>query len=93
MNLRLAVKSEYFNQILSGIKTEEYRLANSYWGKRLVARQYETITITNGYPKKGDKDREITFKYSGYNIIWINHKHFGNLPQMVYSIKLKEQKQ
>lgn len=34
--LRLPVKTEYFNQIKAGNKTEEYREVKEYWRKRLV---------------------------------------------------------
>ncbi|EMK7913736.1 ASCH domain-containing protein, partial [Escherichia coli] len=34
-NLQLAVKSEYFDAMIRGEKTEEYRLVNDYWKKRL----------------------------------------------------------
>ncbi|EON7365366.1 ASCH domain-containing protein, partial [Escherichia coli] len=35
-NLQLAVKGEYFDAMIRGEKTEEYRLCNDYWKKRLV---------------------------------------------------------
>jgi len=59
MELRLAVKQEYFNQIKSGEKIEEYRLCNDYWTKRLVSRadSYSRLIITAGYPKNGDMER------------------------------------
>lgn len=30
-NLQLAVKGEYFDAMIRGEKTEEYRLCNDYW--------------------------------------------------------------
>lgn len=35
-NLQLAVKGEYFDAMIRGEKTEEYRLFNDYWKKRLI---------------------------------------------------------
>lgn len=32
-NLQLAVKGEYFDAMIRGEKTEEYRLCNDYWNK------------------------------------------------------------
>ncbi|WP_252157228.1 ASCH domain-containing protein, partial [Escherichia coli] len=32
-NLQLAVKGEYFDAMIRGEKTEEYRLCNDYWKK------------------------------------------------------------
>ena len=47
-NLQLAVKSEYFDAMIRGEKTEEYRLCNDYWKKRLVNRKYNRLIITKG---------------------------------------------
>jgi hypothetical protein len=46
VDLTLAVKREYFEQIQSGEKTEEYRLLNEYWQKKLRQKYW-----TNGYPE------------------------------------------
>ncbi|EIH7582098.1 TPA: ASCH domain-containing protein, partial [Escherichia coli] len=48
-NLQLAVKGEYFDAMIRGEKTEEYRLCNDYWNKRLVNRKYYRLIITKGY--------------------------------------------
>ncbi|HCR7628346.1 TPA: ASCH domain-containing protein, partial [Shigella sonnei] len=53
-NLQLAVKSEYFDAMKRGEKTEEYRLVNDYWLKRLVGRDFDRLIITKGYPKRDD---------------------------------------
>lgn len=42
-NLQLAVKGEYFDAMIRGEKTEEYRLCNDYWKKRLVNRKYDRL--------------------------------------------------
>ncbi len=47
-NLQLAVKSEYFDAMIRGEKTEEYRLVNDYWKKRLVNHEYGSLIITKG---------------------------------------------
>ncbi len=49
-NLQLAVKGEYFDAMIRGEKTEEYRLCNDYWKKRLVNRKHDRLIITKGYP-------------------------------------------
>ena len=41
--LHLHLKAKYFNEIKSGIKTEEYRLFNSYWCKRLDFRTFDGV--------------------------------------------------
>ncbi|HFV9492597.1 TPA: ASCH domain-containing protein [Salmonella enterica subsp. enterica serovar Chester] len=88
-NLQLAVKSEYFDAMKKGEKTEEYRMVNDYWAKRLVGRDFDRLIITKGYPKRGDKSRRIECKYRGYDIKEITHPHFGNEPVKVFAIKVE----
>jgi hypothetical protein len=90
ITLRLAVKREYFEQIKSGDKMEEYRIINKYWINRIAEKSFDVLTITLGYPKSGDKEKELHFKYNGYKIKEINHKHFGNKPVLVFAIDLSE---
>ena len=51
--LQLALKAEYFDAIRAGAKTEEYRLDNAYWQKRLlkhfgVPRECDEMVLTKG---------------------------------------------
>lgn len=87
-DLRLAVKREYFEQMASGEKTEEYRLANKYWTKRLVDRKhpYRNLVITLGYPLNDQIDRILIFPYVGWERKTITHKHFGPDPVEVFAI-------
>lgn len=87
-NLQLAVNGEYFDQMKSGEKTEEYRLCNDYWNKRLVNRKYDRLIITKGYPKRDDSSRRIDVPYDGYEIKTITHPHFGDKPVKVFAIKV-----
>lgn len=87
--LMLNLKSEYFNQIKVGEKTEEYRLCTPYWQKRIEGRVYDAVCICLGYPKKNDTERRILFPWSGYEKKTITHKLFGDKPVKVYAIKLK----
>lgn len=82
------LKKEYFEQIKSGIKTEEYRLCTPYWQKRLEGKTFDKIIIKLGYPKNSDAEKILEFKYLGYEIKTIKHKHFGNDPVKVYAIKI-----
>lgn len=88
MDLRLAVKREYFEQIKSGEKVEEYRLDNEYWQKRISKGPFRNVIITLGYPKIGDAKRTITFPYVGWTRKVITHPHFGSSPVSVFAIKL-----
>jgi hypothetical protein len=77
MDLILPLKGEYFDQIKAGTKTEEFRLANSYWQKRLLLRTYDRIVLTRGYPKRGDDEKRLVLPYKGWRMKLITHPHFG----------------
>lgn len=87
-NLQLAVNGEYFDAMKRGDKTEEYRLVNAYWGRRIFGRDYERLIITRGYPRKDDANRRIDIHYDGFEIKTITHPHFGNEPVKVFAIKV-----
>lgn len=87
-DLQLAVNGEYFDAMKRGEKTEEYRLVNPYWGRRLFGRDYDRLIITRGYPRKDDESRRLVMPYDGYEIKTITHKHFGPDPVKVYAIKI-----
>lgn len=84
--LHLNLKAEYFDAIASGEKCEEYRLATSYWARRLVARQFDGIVLKKGYPKRGDSSRTLTRPWAGFSIKTITHPHFGHAPVQVFAI-------
>jgi hypothetical protein len=86
--LTLNLNGEYFDQIKAGDKTEEYRLCNEYWRKRIYNRDYEELVIRRGYPKAGDPEREIVLPWRGYRVTSIIHPHFGNSPVRVIAIRL-----
>ena len=88
MMLTLHLKGEYFHAIKNGTKTEEYRLNNEFWKKRLVGRQYDNVTFCLGYPKRDDTERRITRPYNGYKMKTITHPHFGDSPVDVFAIKV-----
>jgi len=90
VDLILAVKREYFEQIKSGEKSEEYRLLNAYWIKRLnKITGFTRLIITLGYPSKHDEERRIVLPWRGYEKKTITHKHFGSDPVEVFAIKLR----
>lgn len=89
-NLQLAVNGEYFDAMKRGEKTEEYRLYNEYWCRRIVrAEMYDRLIITRGYPKKDDASKRIDIPYDGYEIKTITHPHFWTDPVKVFAIKVK----
>lgn len=93
MNLFLHVKGEYFDQIKSGEKKEEYRLVCPYWIARLVDRKcpYDGIHIFRGYPRNDswNPDNFQHFPYKGYEIKMIKHPHFGDHLVQAFAIKLE----
>ena len=87
--LTLNLNKEYFDEILSGNKKEEYREVKEYWTKRLK-QKYGGIVIKCGYPKSEDVSKEIWFEWNGFIKKKINHKHFGSKEVEVYAIDLNK---
>ena len=88
VQLVLHLKKEYFEEIKNGKKRFEYRLKTPYWHKRLVGKQYDSIRLLCGYPKVGEKDKEIVRRFKGYRPMIIKHPHFGKKPVHVYAIEV-----
>ena len=86
--LTMPLKGVYFNQIKSGEKVREFRLVTPFWEKRLVAQDYEYVTVTLGYPRRDNTERRMTFKWSGYERQTITHEHFGPDAVEVFAIRL-----
>lgn len=87
-DLVLHLKREYFDQIASGEKAEEYRLITPYWSKRLEGRRYDFIVLLCGYPPRDDNKRRVVRSWKGCERKTITHKHFGKSPVEVFAIKL-----
>lgn len=87
--LTLPLKQEYFEAIRAGTKSEEYRLVNDYWSKRLVGKTYDRIVLTLGYPKGYDISRRIELPWKGFVERWLLHEHFGLLPVRVFAIDVR----
>ena len=86
--LTLALNGEYFDQIRSGDKTEEFRLRTDYWRKRLVGRSYDHIVLTKGYPARDDQERRLQLPWRGFRETTITHPHFGPDPVDVFAIRV-----
>lgn len=87
INLTLNLKGEYFDDIKSNNKTEEYRLYNDYWRKRIENKNFDLLIIKKGYPANLESAKILRMKYCGYEIKTISHKHFGSMPVKVFAIK------
>ena len=88
-NLVLHLKKEYFDQIKSGEKKEEYREVTPYWEKRLSGRNYEKIIFLCGYPSLDDKDKTIISKWNGCKKDKVNVPLFGG-DKNVFVISIAE---
>ena len=88
--LTLHIKRKWFDKIKSGIKTEELRLCNDYWAKRIDGREYDVIHLYCGYPKRGDVSRLLERKWNGCVKTKIQHPEFGNYQVDVYAIDVSQ---
>lgn len=89
-NLVLPLKGEYFDAIKCGAKAEEFRLQTPYWIKRLAKMQHgDTITLTLGYPPRGDTARRLTLPWRGMRHTTIVHPHFGDARVDVFAIDVR----
>lgn len=89
MKLQLTIKKIYFDEILLGLKTEEYRLIKSHWTKRIINKNYTHIVFTNGYNKNSSK---LEAEYLGYETRKIKHEFFGNKKVECFVLKIKNPK-
>ncbi len=90
-DLHLSLKGEYFEQIVTGDKPEEYRLATPYWRKRLEGRSYGRVIVKRGYPKADDQSRISLRKWQGAALKVITHQHFGPEPVEVFAIDVSQE--
>ena len=63
--LHLNLYRKYFDQILKGEKTTEYREVTPYWSKRLEGRHYDVIQFRNGYATDAPT---MLVEYNGYDV-------------------------
>ena len=65
--LHLNLYRKYFDAIVNGTKTIEYRKKTDYWKKRIEDREYDIIKFRNGYAKNAPT---MLVEYGGYEIGW-----------------------
>ena len=63
--LYLNLYRKYFDAIVNGTKTIEYRDKTDYWKKRIEGKQYDIIKFRNGYAKDAPT---MLVEYNGYDI-------------------------
>jgi hypothetical protein len=47
--LHLTLEREWFDDIVRGVKNDEYRDLKDYWKTRLEGRKYDIVRFRNGY--------------------------------------------
>lgn len=88
--LTLALRRKWFDQVRAGIKTEEYRLDNEYWRRRLIGRQFDLLVLTLGYPSRDDHSRRIVLPWRGYTMRTITSEEWAGAPHRVFALALTE---
>lgn len=84
--LTLHLKREYFERIERGEQEFEFRRKTPYWHNQLIDRKYKTIRLVCGYPKRGEKAREMIVRYHGYLPKIVKHPDFGKKPVHAFAI-------
>ncbi len=79
--LHLVLQHHWFDKIVSGQKTSEYRTCSEYWNRRLQKKQYDTVVFHKGYTN-------TTAKYKIISIGITTNKNDLGLPQC-WEIKIK----
>jgi len=82
--LNLTLKKQWFDMILSGEKTEEYREIKEYWNKRLLENSFDGILFSNGY---GANVPKILIELKGIQI-GLGNKQWGAPDEKVYILSL-----
>ncbi len=82
-DLFLILNGKYFNQIMIGEKTSEYRLLTEYWLNRLTSQDWQYVTFQLGYNKNAPRIRK---KIKEIKINTIEHEFFGGNPVDVFEI-------
>ena len=76
--LYLIVIKEVWDRIVSGEKTIEYREVTDYWTKRINARHYDYLKISNGY---GNKTRPYRlYRYAGATRVMKDNTQHYSIP-------------
>jgi len=88
--LHLNLKKKWFDMILSGEKTEEYREIKQYWTTRLkdflVKKSFDCVVFRNGYGYKSP-----SFKIELISIDFgVSKKEWSGKEEYCYVLKLGE---
>ena len=79
--LHLNLYRKYFDAIVNGTKTIEYRDKTDYWKKRIEGREYDIIKFRNGYAKDAPT---MLVEYNGYDITDRYEIKLGKITEVNY---------
>ena len=82
--LHLNLYRKYFDAIVNGTKTIEYRDKTDYWKKRIEGREYDIIKFRNGYAKDAPT---MLVEYKGYNVGEEYELKLGKVTEVNYGKK------
>ncbi len=84
--LRLNLKRKWWQQIRDGKKHCEMRRVTPYWKKRIGGKCFDVVELCDGYPKRGDKSRVLSRRWTLTAKETVVHEAFGGDPVEVYVI-------
>ena len=82
--LHLNLYRKYFDAIVNGTKTIEYRDKTEYWKKRIEGREYDIIKFRNGYATDAPT---MLVEYNGYDITNRYEIKLGKITEVNYGTK------
>ncbi|MBR2012173.1 MAG: ASCH domain-containing protein [Alphaproteobacteria bacterium] len=81
--IHFVLKHKWFDKIIAGEKTSEYRECSDYWNKRLTNKHYDTVVFHKGYTNQIAKYKifsiRITTKQNDLNLQKCWEIRFGGL--------------
>lgn len=85
--LQLTLKKQWFDLILSGEKTEEYREIKGYWVKRLLCQIGQTCQFFDENYKYKNSGIDITNYFQHYDAIEFTNGYGNHMPKMLIECK------
>ena len=79
--LHLNLYRKYFDAIVNGTKTIEYRDKTDYWKKRIEGREYDIIKFRNGYATDA---HTMLVEYLGYDVTDRYEIKLGKITEVNY---------
>jgi len=85
-SLTLYIKGEFFKQIVEGRKVSEFREIKPFYTRRLVGKQYDVVTLINGYAARAPRAVLTYLGYEEIERVWSGE----TIAKPTYAIQLGE---